>query len=73
MIVLLIHDYHTSTLFAIYINDFPSFITDKLTVDANTDSVEISCLIFADDIVLIAKSEYVLQCLLNRAHEWSIL
>ena len=50
----------SSTLFGIYINDLPSFITDKLTVYADTDSVEISCLLFADDIVLIAKSKYKL-------------
>ena len=35
--------------------------------------MEISCLLFADDIILAAKSEYELHCLLNRAHEWSIL
>ena len=49
----------SSNLFGMYINDFPSFITEKLTIDANTDSLEISCSLFADDIVLIAKYEYV--------------
>ena len=61
----------SSTLFNVYINDFPSFINDRKVVDINTTSISTNCLLFADDIVLIGNSEADLQALIDIAYMWS--
>ena len=61
----------SSTLFSIYINDFPSFVCEAEDIDVDTEQNYINCLLFADDIVLIGNSEKKLQSLLDRAFLWS--
>lgn len=61
----------SSTLFSIYINDFPSFISEGKLIGVDTEQIDNDCLLFADDIVLVASSEIELQFLLDRAYQWS--
>ena len=48
------------TLFSIYINDFPSFLCDGKDIDADGELLDVNCLPFADNIVLMANSEIML-------------
>ena len=64
-------DHLSTTLFGIYINDFSSFINDTKVGGLDKYLTETKCLLFADDIVLIAHSEHELQVLLNIAYLWS--
>ncbi len=57
------------TLFSLFINDL---VTEVKNTGKGVQIGDTSCpiLLFADDIVLMAESEYDLQFLLNKVHEW---
>ena len=57
------------TLFAIYINDLATDIK-ALNKGINIDGTNISILLYADDIVLLATSEIDLQSMLNCVNNW---
>ena len=59
----------SSSLFYIY-NDFVSFINANGNLGVHVDHINISMLIFVDDIVLIIDNEERLQLSLNRSYEW---
>ena len=56
----------SSTLFSIFTNDL--FVREDNVNDENSGHIDISCLLFADNIVLIANSETGQQSLLNKAY-----
>ena len=58
------------TLFKLFINDLPN-IFDSSCEPASLHSKEISCLLFADDVVLISESKDGLQRALNKIKEYS--
>ena len=47
----------SSMLFSIFINDFPLFVREYNANDENSEHIDISCLLFVDDIVLIENSQ----------------
>ena len=58
------------TLFAIYINDLAGQLNQSgLGVDIDA-SLKLSCLLYADDIVLLADDEHDLQALLTIVNTW---
>ena len=57
------------TIFAIFINDFVKEIND-LEIGFHIGEKNVSALLYADDIVLLAKSERDLQTLLDKLHDW---
>ena len=57
------------TLFGIYINDLVNELNQH-NLGINIGSMNISILLFADDIVLVADSEYKLQEMLNVVNQW---
>ena len=58
------------TLFAIYINDLAEQLNQSgLGVDIDA-SLKLSCLLYADDIVLLADDEHDLQALLTIVNTW---
>jgi hypothetical protein len=58
------------TLFGLYINDLVSVLHECGAGIKLTSDLEISCLLYADDLVLLAESEDNLQILLNKVSEW---
>ena len=63
-------DIISPTLFAIFINDLAVALTESdLGIKIENDLV-VSCLLYADDIVLLAESEVDLQALLNIVNVW---
>ena len=56
-------------LFNIYINDLPD-IFDKSCQPVTIDKLTISCLMFADDILLLSESAEGLQNALNKVAEY---
>ncbi len=59
----------SSTLFKLYVNDLPGIFTE------NCDPVKLyndklSCLMFADDIVLLSETKNGLQCALDKLYEY---
>ena len=58
-------------LFLIFINDLLEKL-DESKLGAKIDYLIISCLGFADDIVLTSDSPSKLQRLINICHEWSL-
>ena len=66
-----LEDHLSSTLFNIYVNDFPLYINEDKIIDANLEYNEINYLLFADDIVLIADTENDLKSLIDKAFRWS--
>ena len=56
-------------LFALYINDLAREIID-LNKGIKLDNINISILLYADDIVLISESEQNLQDMLDYMHRW---
>lgn len=63
----------SSTLFNIFMNDFVQFINDENTSGVEIENKQISCLLFADDIVIFSENEQNLQYMLQRAEEWGKL
>ena len=57
-------------LFCIYINEFAKMLSSQ-NVGVNICNVNISCLFWADDVVLIAENEKDLNHMLNIAAEFS--
>jgi len=62
-------DCMSSTLFALYINDL-ALLLKSLNKGVNINYLNLSILLYADDIVLLAESEEDLQHMLNVSHEW---
>ena len=58
------------TLFSIFINDLASII-NRLNKGINIGNSQISILLYANDVVLLADSEAKLQEMLDHLHEWS--
>ena len=52
-------DFLSSTLFGIYIFDFPSLICEAEDIGVASEQKYINCLLFADDIVLIGNFEKI--------------
>ena len=59
------------TLFSMYINDLASEIK-KLCCGVRVLDIEVSLLLYADDIVIIAPDEFSLQQQLNVLNEWCV-
>ena len=59
------------TLFSIFINDLVKEIND-LNCGFKTGERKLSTLLYADDIVLLAKNEEDLQNMLDILHKWCI-
>ena len=57
------------TLFSIFINDLVKEVND-LNLGFDINGSQISLIIYADDIVMFAKSEDKLQQMLNVIHSW---
>ena len=57
------------TLFSIYLNDLATEIKD-LNVGVPVADIDISLLLYADDIVLLAPNDEKLQSVLNVVHKW---
>ncbi|XP_060587764.1 uncharacterized protein LOC132743245 [Ruditapes philippinarum] len=57
------------TLFSVFVNDLVTEI-NNLDLGVKIDDTSVSMLLYADDIVLIAKSEADLQIMLNQMHDW---
>ncbi len=62
-------DCMSTTLFALYINDLANDIK-SLNKGVKIKDVNLSILLYADDIVLIAENEQDLQSMLNITHQW---
>ena len=60
----------SATLFAIYINDLEQDIKG-LGKGVQIGEVQVCILLYADDIVLLAENECVMQLMLNTLNEWS--
>jgi hypothetical protein len=57
------------TLFAIFINDLATQIK-SMNKGIDIDGTNLSILLYADDIVILAPNESNLQCMLNCVNEW---
>ena len=57
------------TLFALYINDLATEIK-SLNKGIDVDYINVSILLYADDIVLLSPNESNLQCMLDHVNEW---
>lgn len=57
------------TLFALYLNDLAEHIK-SLNLGVKINGVDLSLLLYADDIVLISDSEQSLQVMINVVNEW---
>ncbi len=64
-------DSMSPTLFSIYINDIVQHLKTHCPT-INIGDTEINCLLYADDMVLIAEDENSLQCMLNEVYNWCI-
>ncbi len=62
-------DVLSTTLFSIFINDLVFEIQDR-GLGIHVHDMLISILLYADDIVLLAKTEPKLQTMLNKLNEW---
>ena len=56
-------------LFKVYINDLPSIFKDGCD-PVELNSCKLNCLLFADDVVLLSKTEQGMQTCLNRLQEY---
>ena len=56
-------------LFSFYINDL-AIDTKQMNLGINIDEEQLSILLYADDIVLIAPDADSLQLILNKLHDW---
>ena len=59
------------TLFNIFTNDLPKYIRKYYCDPINLPNVSISCLMYADDIVLLSKSSEGLQNALHALHKYT--
>ena len=59
----------STTLFALYVNSLADKIKN-LNLGIKIGDTEISILMYADDIILIAETQEGLQCMLNELHTW---
>ena len=59
----------STTLFNIFLNDLIKEIK-KLNIGINIDNIIVSLLLYADDIVLLAKNEKDLQTLITCVTRW---
>lgn len=59
-------------LFNLYINDLAVYLK-SFDIGINIDNEKVCILLYADDIVLLAKDEYDLQILLNALNDWCCL
>ena len=59
------------TLFSLYINDLVTCI-NQLIKGLHLSEMQVSILLYADDVVLVAENEENLQDMLNCLHEWSV-
>ena len=57
------------TLFSLYVNDLAQEIK-SLTIGVDIDEVQLSILLYADDVALIAPDADSLQIMLNKLSEW---
>jgi len=57
------------TLFSLFINDLVNHLKDKCLV-LSVGNVDLNCLLYADDMVLIAETEQALQSLLDELYNW---
>lgn len=57
------------TIFSVFVNDLASVISE-LGVGVQLWDSKCSLLLYADDIVFLAESEYDLQVMLDTMHEW---
>ncbi len=57
------------TLFGLFINDLVSALK-AITKGIDLETLVVQCLLYADDLVLIAESEEELQKMLNVVHDW---
>ena len=59
----------STTLFALYVNSLADKIKN-LNLGIKIGDTEISILMYADDIILLAETQEGLQCILNELHTW---
>jgi len=57
------------TLFSIYVNGIVHHLKAKCATMKIND-IELNCLLYADDMVLIAEDEKSLQCMLSEVYNW---
>ena len=57
------------TLFSVFVNDLISEVND-MHLGVNLGDENISILLYADDIALVAENEANLQSMLNKLHDW---
>ena len=54
------------TLFNLFINDLPSQFNDNKCDSVRLDEIQVNCLMYADDLVLISRSERGMQLCLSK-------
>ena len=59
-------------LFNLYINDLPSYISDTHG-GVRLGEMTITCLLYADDLVILAENEVAMQALLKKVCDWCSL
>ena len=57
------------TLFGLYINDLVGYLKENCPT-LKIMNMEVNCLLYADDLVLVAESPANLQHILNELHKW---
>ena len=62
-------DTNSSTVFALYINDFIKGI-NSLDKGIKYGNNQLSCLVYADDIILLSESENDMQTMLDFTNDW---
>ena len=62
-------DTQSSNLFKVYINDLPSIFKDGCD-PAELNSCKLNCLLFADDVALLSKTEQGMKTCIHRLQEY---
>ena len=57
-------------LFSLFVNDLEVYLRSLYYKGVRVGSKEFFCLMYADDVVIISESAYVLQKLLNGLHDY---